>query len=362
MGRRRGKPPITLLPSGRHQLRWRDYRTGRARAQTFDSYGEAERFYFEMLADEARGVWIDPRDSAVTFQEYAEQWRKGRPGAESTGVLIAGNLRRHLYPALGAVPLSRLRTTQLQAVITALLDKPLDASTIGVVLQHLRQVLNGAVQDRLIPFNPASAVKAPRVEPSEVVIPSPAEVAAIGAAIDPRHHGLVVVGAGLGLRQGEAFGLSRDRIDLRRRTVTIDRQLKRSEHGGSVLGALKTERSYRTVPLPESVATKLAEHMLRYPSGDPDGLLFQAPMGGRLRRDGWNRRVWKPAVQAAGRPELTFHALRHFYASALIRENLNPVVVARRLGNSPQMVQETYAHLWRDDDDRTRDAIDRVLA
>ena len=67
------------------------------------------------------------------------------------------------------------------------------------------------------------------------------------------------------------------------------------------------------------------------------------------------------AVSAAGRPELTFHSTRHFYASAHIRDGHSAVLVARRLGNTPQMVQSTYAHLWHDDDDRSREAIDKVL-
>jgi integrase len=91
-------------------------------------------------------------------------------------------------------------------------------------------------------------------------------------------------------------------------------------------------------------------------------LIFQAALGGRLRRDGWNRRVWKPAVASGGRPDLGFHSLRHYYASALIHAGLSAPVVARRLGNTAQMILETYSHLWRDDDDRTREAIDNLFS
>ena len=60
----------------------------------------------------------------------------------------------------------------------------------------------------------------------------------------------------------------------------------------------------------------------------------------------------------APRPSLTYCKL----VTVLdIRENLAPVLIARRMGNSADLVQRTYAHLWRDDDDRTRDAIDRYL-
>jgi integrase len=71
--------------------------------------------------------------------------------------------------------------------------------------------------------------------------------------------------------------------------------------------------------------------------------------------------LWKPAVAAIGRPELTFRCTRHFYASALIRRGQDAVVVARRLRNSPAMVHQTYAHLWHGDDDRSREAINETL-
>ena len=169
----------------------------------------------------------------------------------------------------------------------------------------------------------------------------------------------LAVGAGLGLRQGEAFGLSVDRPLAGR--VKIDRQLKRTAIGVE-LGRLKTERSYRTVPLPQSVARELAAHLEHFPNDDPDGPVFVAPLGGRLRRDVWNRQALKPAVAKAGIDRLTFHALRHFFASTLIRANHAPAIVAARLGNTAQMVHQTYSHLWPDDDDRTRAAIDDVFA
>lgn len=351
--------PIKQLSSGRWQVRYRD-EGGRQRAATFRTQRHAKQFLDNTRADLARGVWIDPADSATTFRDYAEQWRDGQVGAYGTAERIEGSLRVHWYPVIGDVPLARLRTTQLQAVVKSL-EATLMPSTIGVVVQHLRQVLNGAVIDRMIPTNPAAGLKLPRVTPSEVVIPTPSEVQSIMAAIDERQRGLVAVGAGLGLRQGEAFGLSVDRVNFLRRQVVVDRQLKRSATR-SELGALKTANSYRTVPLPSWVGDELARHIERFGNDDPDGLMFVAAMGGRLRRDQWNRRVWKPAVTAAGRPDLGYHSLRHFYASVLIDRKHSPVAVAKRLGNTPTMVLETYSHLWPDVDDLTREAIDAVFA
>jgi integrase len=60
--------------------------------------------------------------------------------------------------------------------------------------------------------------------------------------------------------------------------------------------------------------------------------------------------------------EVTMHDLRHYFASALIRAGLNPKVVAERLGHAnAAMTLNVYSHLWPDDEDRTREAIEVAL-
>ncbi|WP_203883307.1 tyrosine-type recombinase/integrase [Planotetraspora kaengkrachanensis] len=50
-----------------------------------------------------------------------------------------------------------------------------------------------------------------------------------------------------------------------------------------------------------------------------------------------------------------FHHLRHFYASNLIRANLNPKVIQTRLGHATiAKTMDTYGHLFPDDEDLGR--------
>ncbi len=74
--------------------------------------------------------------------------------------------------------------------------------------------------------------------------------------------------------------------------------------------------------------------------------------------------MWRPAVRAAGLDDtVTFHGLRHFYASLLIRHGESIKTVQARLGHaSAAETLDTYSHLWPDSDDRTRAAVDAVLA
>jgi integrase len=58
-----------------------------------------------------------------------------------------------------------------------------------------------------------------------------------------------------------------------------------------------------------------------------------------------------------------FHDLRHFYASALISGGCSVKAVQKALGHaSATETLDTYAHLWPDDEDRTRAAIGAALA
>ena len=123
----------------------------------------------------------------------------------------------------------------------------------------------------------------------------------------------------------------------------------------------KTQASVRTVPLPQVVVDALGAHLATWPA---DGFVFTTELGAPIRRTAFSARVWRPAVQAAGLPAaVTFHALRHFYASLLIRHGESVKTVQARLGHaSAAETLDTYSHLWPDSDDRTRAAVDSVLS
>jgi integrase len=76
---------------------------------------------------------------------------------------------------------------------------------------------------------------------------------------------------------------------------------------------------------------------------DPDALLFVSPEGAPLHYSNWRRRVWAPAVEAAGFPELHFHDLRHTAATALVDEGVDIKTAQTRLGHSEQVMLRIYA-------------------
>ena len=171
----------------------------------------------------------------------------------------------------------------------------------------------------------------------------------------------MLTSAGLGLRQGEACGLTVDRVDVLRGRGTIDRQpVTPAGKGNAEPGPVKTPSSNRTLILPSSVRDVLAAHLAKYPAGE-SGLIFSSSTGAPLRRS-----TWSDAFRSAARSlsiEASTHDLRHHCASMLIAAGCSVRAVSQFLGHKNAVeTLTTYSHLWPNDEDRIAAAVDAGFA
>jgi integrase len=247
-------------------------------------------------------------------------------------------------------------------------------------LATVSTVLSAAVDDERIPKNPckAQSVSAPRREPNKVVPWTAERVALVAGKLPNNYSVLVTLGVGLGLRQGEIFGLSADDVDWLRGTVEVRRQVKLLESHKPVYGLPKGGK-IRTVPLPSSVRDLLAAHLAERPArlvtlpwgavdGDPITipLILTSRQSRALNRNHFNTYVWKPALKSAGveaSRENGMHALRHHYASVLLDAGESIKAVSEYLGHADAgFTLRTYTHLMPASDERTRRAVDDAFA
>lgn len=83
---------------------------------------------------------------------------------------------------------------------------------------------------------------------------------------------------------------------------------------------------------------------LELTGADPEELLFPNNEGGPLDYSNWRRRVWEPAVKAAGLDGLNFHDLRRTNATAMVAEGVDVKTAQARLGHSdPRLTLAIYA-------------------
>jgi integrase len=350
---------IDKRPNGKWRARYRVHPGGPQRSKHFDRKSDAERFLTRIQGRVLDGSYVDPAAGRVTFGDYADSWRKAQVHRRSTVVQVDAHLRNHMLPTFGDRALASIRPSEVQAWARGRTEV-LAPATVETVLRIFSAILSDAVRDRIIVHNPATNIRLPRKAKTAIVPPTVEQVEAVIPQMPDRYRALVTLAAGTGLRQGECFGLSLDRCDFLRRSITVDRQMVLAGSGPPRFGPPKTGASVRTVPLPQVVADALAGHLEQRGTG-PDGLIFTNQNGEVVRRNRFNE-IWRPATKRAGVESLRFHDLRHFYASLLINHGESVKVVQARLGHaSASETLDTYAHLWPDNEERTRAAVDKIL-
>ena len=148
---------------------------------------------------------------------------------------------------------------------------------------------------------------------SAVTSASPAEVAAIAAAMPERVRAAVYVMAFCGLRFSELRGLRRGDVDIEAGVLHVRQQIQEVRGKGKVTREGKSTASMNTAPLPASVATILTGHMETYTGQRRDALIFTSTVGTPLSQSTFSEQ-WCKAREMAGRPDLRVHDLRHTFA------------------------------------------------
>ena len=351
---------IDRRANGRYRARWREYPGGPQKSRHFDRKRDAERFLDAGRGDLAHGTYIDPAGGRMPFREYGEEWRAAQVHRPSTAAQAETYLRRHAYPTLGHRPIGVIRRSEIQGWVKKI-STTLAPGSVEVVYRWVATIFKAAVGDRLIPASPCIRIALPKRDQREVLPLEVAQVEAMASAVPDRYRALIIFTAGMGLRPGEAFGVTVDRIDFLRRSVRVDRQLVGVLGGVPEFGPPKSPAGFRTVPMPGVVSDVVAAHVARFRSGS-EGLVFTNTLGDPLRRNTFGE-MWRRAAAIAGLPEWArFHDLRHFYASLLIARGCSVKAVQKRLGHQSAMeTLDTYSHLWPDSDEETRQAVDLAL-
>ena len=106
----------------------------------------------------------------MTVGQWLDRWLENavinvKPGTYAD---YKRSVEMHLKPLLGKVQICSLRPDDVQNVIKKLNGKGLSAKTIKNILSCLHQALDYAVDNQLIPFNPAARRKLPKIVKKEI--------------------------------------------------------------------------------------------------------------------------------------------------------------------------------------------------
>jgi integrase len=333
----------------------------------------------ESVVKAGKGDWIEP--SMQSLGEWLETWVDGLRIQASTKARYRNDIRCHIAPYIGAVPLAKLTSAKLDALYRQLEESghrdgkgectgnPLSLRSVRSVSTILGAALKAAAnaEPPLLARNPAAKSHPPTVKEAQAAAPEMHPWTAeqlrrfLGWSQEhSRMHAAWYVLAYTGMRRGELLALRWRDIDLDAATISVRRSVGvvrvKGQKGYLREGKTKTAKP-RVIDLdPFTVAVlrawKRERGALALQLARNDAIVFGTHEG-EFRHPERFSHLFREAQQRCGRalgeaapPVIRLHDLRHSHATILLRDRENVKVVSERLGHASVTVTlTTYSHV-----------------
>ncbi|EEH64084.1 site-specific recombinase, phage integrase family [Gleimia coleocanis DSM 15436] len=291
---------IRKLASGRFQARYFIPGTlERINAPTtFATKTSAKAWLAQQQADLERGEWKHPDQikaeaeaeaqqalaDALTLDEFAYQWFSEEPLAKSSLRAMESQWRNHITPHLGATPIKQLTHQMVGKWLESLFEAGKSKGVRKPCYNHLRRVLNEAVDRDIIPFNPITGkkylqrlatkeVKADRERQPRKAYPVHIVRTVLGEAY-PKHQAMLWLLAVTGLRSSELRALKRGSLDFTENTLSITQAVTGTGKNTDYRNTTKSEAGTRIVPIAPEIMRIVKAHCETVGALSADAYIF----------------------------------------------------------------------------------------
>ena len=309
------------------------------------------------------------RPEETKLCDYLDMWLenyiKGER-AENTYDKYQKAIINRINPCIGNIRLCVLKAIHIDKLLRTLKKDKLSGTTIQKYYGVLNTALNRAVKLQMILENPCKYIDTPKREKFKANILTLEEFKLIYNKLDSTIYEDYIFKLALditietGLRRGEMCGLTWDNIDFEEKSLTIDKALIRIENNYNISNP-KTDSSYRTLPISDSLIEKLKHHKLtqsknklKYGEFYSDvifndtsyDLIFRHENGKYIVPSTFLQRLKRVCKNNKIEKNIRWHDLRHTNATYLIESGVNLKVIQDRLGHSlMQTTADTYSHV-----------------
>ena len=340
--------------TGKPKRRW--HAAGETRA-------EAEKLLAELVKRVHDGDYRAP--DKITVGDYLlHRWLPAKQTRlkPTTAGVYERNIRLHINPNIGQIPLQKLQPEDLDGLYAKLLsdgkrngkDGGLSARSVRAVHTTIQSALSDAVRKGTVVRNVADLADPPAAGRSEQAMNvwTGDELRCFLEAISGHDlYPLYLLAATTGMRRGELAGLTWRNADLDAARLTVNQQIL-SVGYNLIESSVKSATSRRTIDLDPLTVAQLRRHRQnqleqRMATGrrSDDGYVFAKPDGSPVHPD-YISQTFRRAVTKLDVPRIRLHDLRHTHASILLQQGVNAKVVSERLGHSSVAFTMTvYQHV-----------------
>lgn len=312
-----------------------------------------------------------------TFSEYASHWieyhkNEVRPQSMS---LYENHLRKHILPIIGDVPIKDLHPDQIRSVLNAAAEK--SHNTVLKIRSIIKLILDAAIEDDIIPYNPTPKVKQIGKQQKEKHALTEAQVESLKSAVSgEKCEPFVLIGLYTGMRQGEILALKWEcvHLDVKDPYIEVKRTLNTINGKSIISDVTKTAAGKRNIPIPTALQDYLSnmkrqgEYVISYKGSFLPINKFSAytycihqqeeknEIRTYTRKDGsisvynYTRKLgdYIPALKKYVTLDFHFHPhlLRRTYITMLIANGMDPKTVQYLAGHaSSRITMDIYAQV-----------------
>lgn len=304
----------------------------------------------------------DAKSRDLTVGQWAALWFENyaKPSIrESTAEHYRNFVENHIAPDIGKIKLRKLTTLDIQKFYNRTRESGriqryegmkvsgLSNKTVRSLHAMLRQCLDQAVMERLIPYNPAANCKLPPKEKKEMQIIPPEKLGDYLRAA--KEHGVLpmfYLELTTGLRRGELLALLWTDLNVKEKCLTVSKSVARGK-GELRVTEPKTKNSVRTVYVDDEAVRLLVQDRKNHPFSP---YLFPSPVTGGMYGPDCVGRIHKKLLKRAGIEEhVRFHDLRRTFATMALQNGVDIKTVSGMLGHySAEFTLDVYTNVTKE--------------
>lgn len=297
----------------------------------------------------------------ITFADYMDLWLQYREEVEyklndtiSEDTLLQNKSAVAViqpYFIRNPILLSRIREEHIYGFERHLREQGHDNNYIRIKLDKMDQILSRAVKEKYIEKNPFDYIDKPRRDqPEEQPYLTVEQLKTLlervkGHDIEP----LVYILVYLGVRIGEALGITWDCVDFNNNNIIIEKQARKK----NATMRLKTKRSYRKLKMPSALRDYLLD-LKEQPAKDREfcGNCYREPEidvvvrkwnGWNLQKNQWRAKFRKFMSRQLDLPYITPKGLCKSFNVAQQEADISDIIRAKNMGHTVDVNNKYYS-------------------
>ncbi len=331
----------------------------------FPTKKEAEKAREKTVAELYNGSYIVYTNILVSdFMEYwLEQDIRSRAGSEETYYTFFNSVKNHIIPAIGNKRMAEVNAGDVQKLYNAKTEYSVSVARMVKTVMNIS--FSYALNHKFIASNPTVGIRLPknasknpyhtRNIDTQKTLTLDQIMVLLEASKNTPIHMQVLFNVLMGLRRSEINGLKYSDVDYVNHTLTVRRQLGKELNGKKEDYApktftkqeigLKSESSYRELPIPDYVFEAILEERKLYEKRrnrrkrefqDLDYICCSSY--GRPRSKSFHWKHYKKLLSENGLPDIRWHDLRSTFCTLLLKNDFNPKAVSKLMGHAKEII------------------------